>query len=486
MIDPRTPVLVGVGQLTVRDGEPLEPLGLMEAAARAAGQDAGAPALLEKLQSVAVVDAISQPLGDPGALLAERLGSQPAETVRSGLGGNGPQALVNDLCTRIARDGLDVALIAGAEAMATLTRLMKRGEQPPWPQSDGCLASRVIDDGRDGSSDAENAAGLIAPIFLYPVFEHALRGAAGRTREEHLRAISELWAHFSGVAAGNPHAWSREARTADELATASDGNRRVSDPYLKLHNSHIGVDQGAALLLCSAEAADAAGVPREEWVFPWAGAQAHDHWFATERDELHRSPAIRLAGEAVLDGVTSLDHVDLYSCFPSAVQIAARELGLGLDRPLTVTGGLTFAGGPGNNYATHGIAALAGRLRAEPEAVGLSTALGWYATKHALGVYSCRAPERPFAAHDVQDAVDALPSREVAAGYSGEAAVESYTALYERDGRPGMGIVVARLADGRRTAVKSHDADALSELVDGEDPLGRTVRVTAPEGIAFT
>jgi len=286
VIDPRTPVLVGVGQLTVRDGEPLEPLGLMEAAARAAGQDAGTPALLEKLQSVAVVDAISQPLGDPGALLAERLGSQPAETVRSGLGGNGPQALVNDLCTRIARDGLDVALIAGAEAMATLTRLMKRGEQPPWPQSDERLASRVIDDGRDGSSDAENAAGLIAPIFLYPVFEHALRGAAGRTREEHLRAISELWAHFSGVAAGNPHAWSREARTADELATASDGNRRVSDPYLKLHNSHIGVDQGAALLLCSAEAADAAGVPREQWVFPWAGAQAHDHWFATERDEL--------------------------------------------------------------------------------------------------------------------------------------------------------------------------------------------------------
>lgn len=487
MIDPRAPVLVGVGQLTVRDGDGVEPLALMERAARAAAEDAGAPGLLARLQSVAVVDAISQPLGDPGALLAARLGATPAETLRSGLGGNGPQTLVNLVAGRIASDGLDVALIAGAEAMATVTRLMKAGEQPPWARSDAGVPSRVLDDGsRPGSSAAEDAAGLIAPIFFYPVFEHALRGAAGRSRDAHLRAISELWAGFSAVAADNPHAWSRSARTAEELATPGDGNRRVSDPYLKLHNSHIGVDQGAALLLCSAAAAEAAGVPRERWVFPWAGAAAHDHWFVLERDELHRSPAIRLAGEAVLDAVPSLDHVDLYSCFPSAVQIAAGELGLGLDRPLTMTGGLTFAGGPGNNYATHGIAALATRLRADPEAVGLATALGWYATKHALGVYSCQPPPRPFVAHDVQAAVDALPGREVAVGYAGDAEVESFTALYERDGSPGMGIVVARLEDGRRVATKSHDADVLGELVSGDDPLGRAVRVTAPEGFAFT
>ncbi len=478
-------MLIGTGQLSVREGEPLEPLALMEEAARAAAADAGAPGLLTRVQSVAVVDAISQPLGDPGAALAQRFGATPEETVRSGLGGNGPQLLVNDLCTRIATEGLDVALVAGAEAMATVTRLMKQGEAAPWPQSDDRTPARTLGDDRPGSSDEENAAGLIAPIFFYPILEHALRGAAGRSRAEHLRAISELWAGFSRVAAGNPHAWSRNERTAEELATHGDGNRRVSDPYLKLHNSHIGVDQGAALLLCSAAAAEAAGVPRDRWVFPLAGAQAHDHWFVTEREELHRSPAIRLAGEAVLAGIDGVDHVDLYSCFPAAVQIGARELGLDLDRPLTVTGGLTFAGGPGNNYATHGIAALADRLREEPETVGLATALGWYATKHALGAYSCRPPERPYRAHDVQAAVDALPRVTFAAGYQGDATVESYTALYERDGRPGMGIVVARLDDGRRTAVKSHDGDVLGELVGGDDPLGRAVHVTAPEGFQF-
>ncbi len=486
-LPPRQPVLVGAGQVTVRDGAPLAPIELMAAAARAAAIDAGAPSLLERVQSVAVVDAISAPLGDPAAALAEALGATPAETVTSGIGGNGPQLLVDDLAARIAGAGLDVALIAGAEAMATVTALMKRGEPAPWPQEDGGRTpTRSVGDGRPGSSAVEDAAGLIAPIFFYPAIEHALRAAAGRSREDHLTAISELWAGFAAVAAENPHAWTRDAPSAKEIATPAAGNRKVSDPYNKLHNAHIAVDQGAALLLTSVEAASRAGIPREDWVVLHAGAHAHDHWFVTERDELHRSPAIRLAGEAALAhaGIAAADlgPVDLYSCFPSAVQIAAHELGLGTDRPLTVTGGLTFAGGPGNAYSLHGIATLAGRLRAEPSAYGLATALGWYATKHALGVYSCADPERPFAAFDVQDAVDALPSRAVAAGFEGEGVVETYTALYERDGSPGMGIVVARLEDGRRALAKSHDADALAELVGDADPLGRPVRVSAPEG----
>src|SRR4051794_37955787 len=130
-MDPRTPVLVGVGQLSNRDGEPLEPLALMERAARAAAQDAGAPGLLERVQSVVVVDAISQLLGDPGAVLAERIGAQPRETVRTGLGGNGPQLAVNDAAERIASGGLDVALIAGAEAVASAGRLRATASRSP-------------------------------------------------------------------------------------------------------------------------------------------------------------------------------------------------------------------------------------------------------------------------------------------------------------------------------------------------------------------
>ncbi len=466
-MDPRAVVLVGVGQVVNRDGEVLEPLALMERAARLASEDAGLG--LDGVGCVAIVDAISQSLSDPGTALAQRLGIGPSATMRSGIGGNGPQLLVNRLATEIAGGELDVALLAGAEAMATVTRFMRQGEPVPWH-------SERVPDERGGSSEAEIAAGLIAPIFFYPLLEHALRAEAGRAREEHLRHISELWAGFTDVAATNPHAWSREPRSAEEIGTPSDANRRVSDPYLKLHNSHIGVDMGAALLLCSAQAARAAGVPRDRWVFLHAGAHGNDRWFVSEREPLHRSPALRQAGEAL---ATDYDHVDLYSCFPSAVQIAARELGLGTDRPLTVTGGLTFAGGPGNNYSTHGIATLAERLRAEPDTVGLATALGWYVTKHALGVYSCREPDQPYVAHEIE--IDAPPVA-VASGYAGDATVESFTALYERDGRPGMGIVAARTPDGRRALAKSHAPDVLAELVDGADPVGRTVSVTAPEG----
>lgn len=464
MIDPRTPVIVGAGQVVVRDGDPPAPAELMAEAARAAAEDAGAPGLLDRVGCVGVIDSLSQ----PNATLGD------AEVVRSGTGGNGPQSMVATLCERIA-GGLDVAVLTGAESMTAFGRAIRAGEAPPWPFEPADVGS--------GESDAERAAGLIAPIFFYPLIEHAVRADAGRTREEHLAHISELWAGFSAVAADNPFAWSRDAVSADVIATATDANRKVSDPYRKLHNSHIGVDMGAALILCSAEAAEAAGVPRDRWVFPWAVARGQDHFHVTTRPQLHRSPVIRLAGEALRAHCgADFAHVDLYSCFPSAVQIAARELGLA-SGPYTVTGGLTFAGGPGNNYATHGLAALVGRLREDPDAVGLATALGWYVTKHALGAFSCRPPERPYRTLEVEP--DDAPIS-VAYGYAGEAVVESFTALYERDGTPGMGIVAARLADGRRAIAKSHERDVLGELVDGEDPIGRSVTMTAPEGLSFS
>ena len=205
--------------------------------------------------------------------------------------------------------------------------------------------------------------GVILPVHAYPLFENALRAAEGWTLEEHAARIGALWSRFSEVAAENPDAWIRTPRTADEIVHPGPGNRMVSFPYPKLCTANMQVDQGAASIVCSVEAARAAGVPEERWVFPLAGADGNDHWFISQRPELHRSPAIRYAGAAALEqaglGIDDVASVDLYSCFPVAVQIAARELGLASDdptRPLTLTGGLTFGGGPGNNYTAHGIA----------------------------------------------------------------------------------------------------------------------------------
>jgi acetyl-CoA C-acetyltransferase len=249
-------------------------------------------------------------------------------------------------------------------------------------------------------------------------------------------------------------------------------------------NSNNAVEQGAAVILCSAERAEALGVPRDRWVFPHSGTDAHDHYHVTERDDLGSSPAMRLAGRGALalagvDG-DDLAHIDLYSCFPSAVQIAAAELGLSTDRPLTVTGGLSFAGGPWNNYVMHSIATMAARLREEPGALGLVTANGGYITKHAFGVYSTEPPTEGFRHEDVQAEVDALPRRVLDESPDGEMAVETWTAMHDREGQPETGIVVGLLDDGSRALGTTTDPDTLRALVT-EDLAGRRARIR-PDG----
>jgi acetyl-CoA C-acetyltransferase len=228
-------------------------------------------------------------------------------------------------------------------------------------------------------------------------------------------------------------------------------------------------------------------VPSERWVFPLSGAEANDHWFISHRPELHRSPAIRLAGAAALSlagvEVDDLGPVDLYSCFPCVVQIAAAELGLPIDepdRPLTLTGGLTFGGGPGNNYTSHGIASVVSVLRESPGSVGLATGLGWYATKHAIGVYGSRPPrvdrtdrdgdgDGPgFAWRNVQAEVDVLPQCTVDAEATGPVRIETYTVTFDRDGLPERGIVACRTPSDIRAWGTITDADTLASLCTDE------------------
>jgi acetyl-CoA C-acetyltransferase len=255
------------------------------------------------------------------------------------------------------------------------------------------------------------------------------------------------------------------------------------------------VDQGAAVILCSAAAATAAGIPQDRWVFPLAGADADDHWFLSHRLDFHSSPAIRLAGASALAlagaSIDQMAHVDLYSCFPSAVEIAAAELGLPDDqasRPLTVTGGLTFGGGPGNNYGTHAVAAMVGALRADPGSQGLVTGLGWYLTKHSVGIYGTEpgapgssepvGPPLPegtvtegaggFAWASPQKAVSALPQCSPDTDADGEVTVETYSVSYERSGAPVRAVVACRTPDGRRAWGNVTDTDHLAVLVTEE------------------
>ena len=488
------PVIVGVAQATWRGGDAPDPIEMCAEVVGAAARDAGAgDALLRRAGSLGVVDIASRRWNDPGALVAARLGIAPRETLRTALGGDGPQVLLSDVATRIAGGSLDAAVVCGAEALATLATAMKDQREPDWPALDPDAApTRVLGSDRPPATDAEVAASLIAPIVMYPLFESVLWARRGDTLAAHRARLGELWARYAAVAERNPHAWwEGVAPSAERIATPAPDNRLVTQPYTKLLNSNIQTDQAAALIVCSAELARELGIDRGRWVHVHAAGHAYDHWFVSEREDLAASPAIRHAAQGALGaaGVTIDDiaHLDVYSCFPSAVQVACRELGIDPwtdAREPTVTGGLTFAGGPGNNYVTHAIAAMVQRLRDDPGTLGLTTAVGWYLTKHAVGLFGTDPPAAPFTAVNAQAAVDGTPRRATATGVAGAATGEACSIVYDRDGAPTVAAITALLDDGRRAVASSGDPALLAAL-DDEPLAGRALRLDGSGAFAL-
>jgi acetyl-CoA C-acetyltransferase len=304
------------------------------------------------------------------------------------------------------------------------------------------------------------------------MFENALRSAAERSIDDHIRHISRLWAGFSRVATENPYAAQPVALSAEAIGTPGPSNRMIGFPYPKLMNSNNNVNQAAAVLICSVDRARSLGIARERFVFPQVGSEAADTPYVSHRRNMSSSPAISAAGKALFElagiGVDDVGYIDLYSCFPSAVQVAATELGIGLDRQLTITGGLTFAGGPWNNYVSHSIATMAETLRRNPGTLGLCSANGGLLTKHALGLYSTEPPSYAFRVVRPD-----VPGRKAArhvtdANVTGPALIESYTVMHDNQGEPETALVTALLPDASRTWRSSQRADLLSRMITQE------------------
>jgi len=487
MANAQLPIIVGVGQITNRAAsvaEAVEPLDLMATAARAAAEDAGAPALLSQLDSVTVVNIISHPYEDPPRQLASRLGAKPDECLYTLMGGNSPQWRVNATAERIARGEIGAALIAGAESLHSLNLARKAGVSLEWGTRG--KPGQTVGDALPGSNQAEQAHGAYLPIRVYPLFENAIRAARGWSIERHRAYLADLCAGMAAIAADNPGAWFRDGKDAATIGTETADNRMISFPYLKFMNAIMNIDQGAALLLTNVETARRLGIPEEKWVYVRGCGDGHDHWFISDRCDYHSSPALRLAGQRALEQagceIDAIEFLDLYSCFPSAVQIGARMLGIAVDdsRPLTVTGGLPYQGGPGSNYGTHSIATLVERLRARPGSLGLATGVGWYMTKHSVGIYSTTPGEAAWRRHDVkadQKSILAEAHPSLCEQANGNATVETYTVVHGRDGGPELGLAVLRLEGGQRCWANIRaSAAALAEMEQSE-MIGRQARV---------
>jgi len=483
------PIIVGAGQFTNHPrtiDDAIEPMEMMAAVARSAETDAGVSGLLSKADSVQVVNILSWQYADAPATLADRIGALPGHTLYSAVGGDTPQRLINETAQAIVEGRIRLVLIAGVEGMQSRRLARKLDHKFPWPRG---TPERIEGGSRNGFTDAEARHGAARPTSVYPLFENAIRAHLGHSIDEHQQRLGKLYSRFAAVAEKNPYAWFPQARTPEEVTAVGPANRWVGFPYPKLMNAIMQVDQAAAVIVTGSETARELGIPKDRWVYLHGCGDATEKWFVSDRVNYHSSPAIKATTQRAL-GMAGIDvddvaFFDLYSCFPSAVQYALDAIGLKVDdpRPLTVTGGLAYGGGPGNNYVMHSVATAVQRLRDGPDQYALVTGLGWFSTKHSAGIYSGRRPAGDWRRTDPavdQARIEAMESPPFVEAAEGPAAIETYTVIFNRDGIPEQGIIIGRLEGDSNTrffANAEPDADALLAMTR-EEFVGRRGHVS--------
>jgi acetyl-CoA C-acetyltransferase len=464
-----SPVIVGVAQFTQhgKPEHPLDPMGLMVQASRDALDDACAARLRDFIDCVYVINLVQWSYRDAPGELSARLGLKPRQAFYLPVGGNTPQLTVNRAARDLAAGRCKAVLMTGAEAIYSLRRAMKGEIVLDWPAS--VPPDRIDGEDTSGFDRLEALYDLFFPTFMYPLFETSLRAASGRSPEEHAMFMGRAFERLSRIASQNPFAWSKKALSAQVIATPAPDNRYIGYPYTMTMNANVNVDQSAAVIMTTEDSARSLGIPEEKWVYPTGGAEFNDIWYVTRRPCLHESPAIRHASRMALEqaGLASgdINFFDIYSCFPSAFEIARREIGIPDDDPrdMSVTGGLPFFGGPGNNYSMHAIAGVVDRIRKDRSQTAMVTANGWYLTKHAVGIYAASPSAQPWCDRDdsaVQQEINAgaLPAPVERA--SGSLTVEAYVIRHDKTGNAQKGTVVGKLEDGSRTLA---DIDASPE-----------------------
>lgn len=496
MTHARTPVLVGVGQVVSHwdasagaQGAPSYLSLAIEAAQRAIDDTGAKPGLAEAIDTAVMVRTMAdsvpsfdQAFGQCNNLpraVAEGIGAKPRTAIYSAVGGQSPQSLVNEMADRIYDGEDDVVLIAGSEALGAMKSARRAGVELDWSHEvDGDFEDRGL--GPMLLSRTEIKHGMVVPAYFYALFETAYAHKKEQSRSTQIEAMSQLFARFSDVAAHNPYAQFQTSRSAEFLSTPSKENYPFADPYLKWHMAQDAVNMAAGVILMSSEKADELGIDPAKRVYLHGAGEAHDD-FISERPELAGSWAMRTALGRALEqsGKEARDMAmfDLYSCFPIAVFSSTQAMGIDWKkekRPLTLTGGLPFFGGPGNNYSLHGIASMVDVLRGQPGAYGLVLANGGWMTKEAAGVYStepCAAYKRaePAATPDARVEIETEPTSGV---------LETFTVVNGRKG-PGQAICFGRTEAGKRFVAMSQDEAVIARLKADDFPIGAVIKVSS-------
>ena len=493
----RTPVIIGVGQYSERvtdaGYQALSPMDVAGKALKAAIADAGA--IGDLAEAIDTIGAIRQfeishpkaiaPFGksnNPPRSIGNRAGANPKRAILDITGGQGNQKLLGEFAQDIAKGESDVAVVVGSEAISTTLSLVKQGQTPDWSEEvDGDLEDRGY--AVEGMFDRELVIhGAANAIPLYAMFDQARRRKLGVSPQEYRQKIGELFEPFTQVAAANPHAAAPTHRSAEELAEVTERNRIVAEPYTRMTVARDQVNQGAAVIVASIEKARELGVPESQWVHLHAVTSKAELPIMA-RPDLAKSPASIDSIEAALTsagiGFDQLDHIDLYSCFAIPVFNVIDHFGVAHDDPrgLTLTGGLPFFGGAGNNYSAHAIAEAVHKCRAQPGSWALTGANGGAMSKYATGIYSTTPADWSDTAR-VQVLENSEAPVPLASDTPTEAEVESFTVIPSKKGV--TAVIIARSDAGERVAANADLEDATTAAAfDSDAVFGARVALTA-------
>lgn len=482
----RKVVIAGWGQITQpkKINRPAkDPMGLMVQASRRAAEMMASMTALAHLDGIMIVRTLSRHYTSPARQLAQKLGATPKFTHVSGIGGNSPQTLVNIAAGMIARNELDSVLIVGAEAYIQREKKIKKVESALFRG----ISKEYTGNDLIGSTPLENQHGIEHPMQGFPLFETALWNASGLDLQTYLMQVGKTWAKFSKTAANHPFAWTKTIKNPEEIITPGPTNRPIAFPYTKYMNPFVTVDQGAAVILMSEETAKKYSQKNRQTVYFLGGGFAQDRQrFMIEKSDFTSSLPLKAAVEKALTRscipLENLDCFDLYSCFPCAVAIAKKMIGIKDDdpRPLTLTGGLGFFGGPGNNYSLHGVATLVENISIGKKSNGLVTALGWFMHKHAAGVYGSNPLTGEFKDYDVMDQKNCFAGKEpviIKDQVTGTGTIETYTVIYSMDQNPRYAVVYGKTRDNCRFIARMQNHPDIFKQLTSENMVGKKINI---------
>ena len=491
-INNNTPILVGCGQVTQKEENvemALSPIDLTAKACLNASIDTSiGKKLFEKLDIILLIRSFSDtswrfkcPFGssdNPPQSLANRLNANSkAKLIYSFPGGNMPQWSVNKISDMIANGKIELALVAGGEALYTQKNAQRNNIILDWTEKNHNKNYVSWGINKPGWTKVEEQHHMNGAIYAYPLIENAIRGNLGHNIKEHMNYMGNIFSKFSATASKNPLADRKNKYSAKDIALVSQSNPFIGFPYTKLMNANAFIDQSAALILTSVGKAKELHIPEEKWVYLHGCADAYDHWYMSDRINYFASPAMsvvaREAFEMANSDISEISYIDLYSCFPSAVEIACKEMNININdqRNLTITGGLPYFGGPGNNYVTHSIAEMMNILRKNPGKKGMITANGNYITKQSMGIYSTEPLKNNFKLKDsniYQKSINQNKGPKFTNVAEGRANIETYTVMFNRE-EPLFAIIYGRLENGTRFIANTpNNKDLLNDMTKSE------------------